>query len=61
VNRLILSILAAASVIGLAVLMMIYHPPGSEQWTGLAFAFGFEAAGGLGLDLAWTIFRSGRA
>jgi ubiquinone biosynthesis protein len=59
-NRLILGILAAAFVNGLAVLMSVYHPAGWDQWAGVAFAIGFVVAGGLGVYLAWSILRSGR-
>jgi ubiquinone biosynthesis protein len=59
-NRIVLGVLAAAFVIGLAILMAVYHPPGYEQWIGLAFAVGFGIASILGLVLAWTILRSGR-
>jgi ubiquinone biosynthesis protein len=61
VNRLILGILAAAFVNGLAVLMSIYHPPGWDEWAGASFAVGFVVAGALGAYLAWSILRSGRA
>jgi ubiquinone biosynthesis protein len=61
VNRLILGILAAAFVNGLAILMSAFHPPGWEQWAGIAFGVAFVAAGALGLYLGWSILRSGRA
>ena len=60
VNRLVLAIIAAAFIIGLAALMAVYHPPGWEQWAGLAFAAGFVLAGALGLYLALSVLRSGR-
>src|SRR5581483_10824935 len=60
-NRLILCILIASFVNGLAVLMSIYHPLGWERWIGLTFTIGFAAAGVLGLYLVLTIFRSGRS
>ncbi len=60
VNRIVLSILTAAFITGLAILMAFYHPPGWEQWTGSFFGFGFILASVLGIYLAWSIFRSGR-
>jgi ubiquinone biosynthesis protein len=36
-NRLVLGILAAAFINGLAVLMSVYHPPGWDQWVGTIF------------------------
>ncbi|TAM59550.1 AarF/ABC1/UbiB kinase family protein [bacterium] len=42
--RLGLSIIAAAFINALAVLMIVYHPSGWERWAGPAFIFGFAAA-----------------
>jgi ubiquinone biosynthesis protein len=60
VNRIILGILTAAFINGLAVLLSVYHPPGWEQWAGVFFAVGFVLAGALGGYLAWAILRAGR-
>lgn len=59
-NRIVLGIIVAAFVIGLAVLMSVYHPAGSQEWIGAIFAVGFGFASALGAYLAWTILRSGR-
>lgn len=59
-NRLALSILTAAFVIGLAMLMTVYHPPGWRQWMGPMFALGFAIATVLGVYLVWSILRSRR-
>jgi ubiquinone biosynthesis protein len=48
-NRIVLGIIAAAFITGLAVLLAVYHPPGIAQWAGLLFAVGFVAAGLFGL------------
>lgn len=56
-NRLILGMLASAFIVGLAVLMSVYHPPGWERWAGVAFTIGFLIVVTLGLYLAWTIIR----
>ena len=59
-NRLVLGIIAAAFVNGLALLMSAYRPAGWEEWVGTIFAVGFAAAIGIGLYLAWSILRTGR-
>lgn len=60
-NRLVLGMLASAFIVGLAVLMAAFHPPGTERLVGPAFGLGFVLAALLGAYLAWTILRSGRA
>jgi ubiquinone biosynthesis protein len=59
-NRIVLGILAAAFIVGLATLLSVYRPPGWEQWAGVMFAGGFFFALALGIYLAWSILRSGR-
>ncbi len=59
-NRIILGIVAAAFVNGLAVLISVYKPPGWDQWAGVVFGTGFIFAAILGVYLAWSILRSGR-
>jgi ubiquinone biosynthesis protein len=57
-NRLALSILAAAFIVGLAVLLLIF---GSSGWTalvGVLFGVGFLAATALGVWLLLSIMRS---
>ncbi len=58
INRLILSIITAALIIGLATVASAYRPPAAEAWVGLAFTAAFVLAGVLGVYLAWTIIRS---
>lgn len=57
-NRIVLGVIAAAFIVGLAVLMSGYHPTSSNGWIGVFFAFGFIVAGALGLYLVWDILRS---
>lgn len=57
-NRLARSILLAALIIGLALLMLIYHPPGWETWGGWFFGLSFLAVFVLGVGLLWSIWRS---
>lgn len=61
VNRLVLGILAAAFLLGLAVLMAAYHPgqPGAA-WLTAFFIIGVVVASLLVLLLAWTMLRSRR-
>lgn len=60
VNRVVLGILASAFIIGLAILLSVYRPSGSEKWVGVMFAIGFLFAILLGIYLAWSIFKSRR-
>lgn len=57
VNRVVLGVIAAAFINGLAVLVSVYTPPAWERWAWMAFAFGFACALLLGVYLAWTILR----
>jgi ubiquinone biosynthesis protein len=59
-NRIVLGVIAAAFINGLAVLASVYRPPGWERWAGVVFAFGFVSALLLGIYLAWTILRPKR-
>ena len=59
VNRLILSIITGAFIIGLGMLMAFFHPPG-VQWIWVWFAIGFAFVAVLGLYLAWSVLRPGR-
>lgn len=58
-NRIVLGVIAAAFIVGLAVLLAVYRPPGWERWAGPMFAVGFFFAVLLGVYLAWSILRSG--
>ena len=57
-NRIVLGVIAAAFINGLAVLVSVYRPPGWERWGWAVFAFGFVCALLLGLYLAWNILGS---
>lgn len=56
-NRIVLGVIAAAFINGLAVLVSVYRPPGWEHWSWAVFAFGFVCALLLGVYLAWNILR----
>ena len=59
VNRIVLGIIAAAFISGLAVLMSVYHPGNDARWLGAFFGIGLGIAATLGAYLAWSILRSG--
>lgn len=59
-NRIVLGVIAAAFINGLAVLASVYRPPGWERWAWAVFVFGFVSALLLGIYLAWTILRPKR-
>lgn len=57
-NRIVLGVIAAAFINGLAVLVSVYKPQGWERWGWIVFAFGFVCALVLGVYLALGILRS---
>lgn len=57
-NRIVLGVIAAAFINGLAVLVSVYKPPGWERWAWVVFAFGFVCALVLGVYLALGILPS---
>jgi ubiquinone biosynthesis protein len=59
-NRIVLGVIAAAFINGLAVLVSVYKPPGWERFGWVVFAFGFLCALLLGLYLAWSILKPKR-
>ncbi|HEX6732997.1 MAG TPA: hypothetical protein VF074_23450, partial [Pyrinomonadaceae bacterium] len=59
-NRIVLGVIAAAFINGLAVLLSVYRPPAWEKWAWAIFAFGFLSALMLGVYLAWSILLSRR-
>jgi ubiquinone biosynthesis protein len=59
-NRLVLGVLAAAFVNGVAVLMAVYHLGPGSAWLAAFFAFGLAAVILLGLALMWMTWRARR-
>jgi ubiquinone biosynthesis protein len=59
-NRIVLGVITAAFIIGLAILLSVYQLPGRTQGAAVLFGVGFLLACGLGSYLAWSILRSGR-
>lgn len=60
VNRLTLTILLAATVVALGLMMIVYHPPGWDVYGGWLFGLAFVFSLGLGAWMMWNIWRSGR-
>ncbi len=58
-NRIVLGVIVAAFIVGLAMLMSAYHPGGSGLLQ-VVLTIGFVLAGVLALYLVWSILRSGR-
>jgi ubiquinone biosynthesis protein len=58
-NRIVLGVIVAALIVGLAVLASLAHPAASALWPGVLTA-GFVLAIALALYLLWQIFRPGR-
>ena len=56
-NRIVLGVIAAAFINGLAVLVSVYRPPGWARFGWVVFAFGFLCALILGVYLAWSILK----
>jgi ubiquinone biosynthesis protein len=59
-NRIVLGVIAAAFINGLAVLASVYRPPGWESWAWVVFAFGFVCALTLAMYLVVNILRPRR-
>ncbi|MHB1005172.1 MAG: ABC1 kinase family protein [Chloroflexota bacterium] len=57
-NRLALSAIVAAFIISLAILVAVYHAPGSNEISFIFLTLGFLVASGLGLWLFIAILRS---
>jgi len=60
VNRLILAMLTTGLVVGLAVLMASFRPPGLEPFMGWIFGFGFLAVAIAGVWVMFELLRSRR-
>lgn len=59
-NRLILGMLTSAFIVGLAMLMSVYHPPGWDRLAGIVFTIGLLFASTFGAYLIWSVLRSWR-
>ena len=58
VNRIVLGIIAAAFIVGVAIVLLDYHPVLGMWWIGAFFISGFIFAFVLGVYLAFAILRS---
>ena len=59
-NRLVLGILVAALIIGLAIVLVIYHPASNRPWLDILFGAAFIFVCFFGAYLMWTIVRPRR-
>lgn len=59
-NRLALAILLAAMIVALGLVMLVYHPPGWEQYGGWLVGLAFLFSLGFGVWVMWAIWRAGR-
>lgn len=60
VNRLIVGVLAAAFVVGLAVVLAATELPGKHHWLVIFFVVGFALVVAMGLYLAWRLSHQRR-
>jgi ubiquinone biosynthesis protein len=58
VNRVVLGIIAASFIIGVAILLIVYRPVVGLWWIGVLFFIGFTLAFMLGIYLAITIIST---
>ena len=58
VNRLVLGIIASAFIIGVAILLVVYHTVIGLWWVGALFIIGFLLSFALGIYLAIAILRT---
>jgi ubiquinone biosynthesis protein len=59
-NRLALSMLLAAAIIALALILVVYHPATWQSVGEVVFGLAFISSLGFGAWLMWSIIRSGR-
>lgn len=58
VNRLSISLLTASFIMGLSIMLSVFHPKGWEWFAGWIFAIGFLMASWMGAWLIYSIWRS---
>jgi ubiquinone biosynthesis protein len=61
VNRVVFSILIAAFIVGLGLVILAIRPSGSDLWVRLLIVAGFMLTGALGIMFLWSLWRSGRS
>ena len=59
-NRLVLGMMAAAFIVGLAILMAVYHPGNALAWVAGFFMVGLMVVSLLALTLVGMMLRSRR-
>ncbi len=60
VNRLVLGVLVAALIVGLSIVLVVYHPALNQPWLDLLFGFAFVFVCLFGMYLVWTSLRPRR-
>lgn len=60
VNRLSVSTLIASFIMGLSIMLSVFHPKGWEWFAGWIFAIGFITASTMGVWLIYSVWRSGK-
>ena len=58
VNRVVLGIIAAAFIVGVAILLVVYHTVIGLWWVGALFVIGFVLSFVLGIYLAFAVISS---
>jgi ubiquinone biosynthesis protein len=58
INRLVMSILTGALIVALGLIMLVYNPPGWNQWAGWVFGLSFVLVSAFALVLLWEVWRS---
>ncbi len=60
VNRLVLGVLVAALIIGLAIVLVVYHPAVNGPWLDILIGFAIIFVCLFGAYLMWIILRPRR-
>jgi ubiquinone biosynthesis protein len=61
INRVVFSMLIAAFIVGLGLVILAIRPSGSDPWVRLLIVAGFVLTGALGMMFLWSLWRSGRS
>lgn len=60
VNRIVFSVLIAAFIVGLGLVILAIRPSGDEAWVRALIVAGFALSGLLGILFLWSLWRAGR-
>lgn len=59
-NRMVLSMILSATIVALALVMVVYHPATWQAFGDFIFGFAFIISLSFGVYIIWSIIRSGR-